>query len=127
MIEHTNTMLMTCSACIIIPLIIALAVYFNKYRNNSTTLSNTRELINNLEEGVYHSSLDGKQLSANPALVRLNGYKTEAEFLNAVEDISREWYVDPNRREEFSRQLSKDGKITNFISEIYRHKTRGRI
>ncbi len=67
------------------------------------------------------------QLSANPALVRLNGYKSEAEMLNAVQDISSEWYVDPDRREQFKQVLFTHGKVTNFVSEVYRHKTRERI
>ena len=43
--------------------------------------------------GAYRSSLHGRQLRANPALVRLNGYDTEAEMLAAVDDIAAKWYV----------------------------------
>jgi PAS domain S-box-containing protein len=86
-----------------------------------------REIWENAAEGIYRSSPEGKQLRANPALVRLNGYSREAEMLAAVNDIAREWYVDPNRREEFKRLLGQHGRIHNFESEIYRHKTRERI
>ena len=48
-------------------------------------------------------------------------------MLKAVEDIATEWYVDPNRRAEFSRILFEKGHVTDFVSEIYRHKTRERI
>ncbi|MEM7300766.1 MAG: EAL domain-containing protein [Pseudomonadota bacterium] len=78
-------------------------------------------------DGVYRSSLDGRQICANPALVKLNGYDTEAELLSAVEDIAVEWYVDPNRRQEFKDILKRDGVVEDFVSEIYRHKTRERI
>ena len=84
-------------------------------------------LFDNAVIGIFRSSLDGKQLRANPVLARLNGYDSEDELLRAVEDIGAEWYVDPDRRETFKRELDKNGRITDFVSEIYRHKTRERI
>ncbi len=77
--------------------------------------------------GAYRSSADGRQLRANPALVRLNGYADEAELLAAVNDIGREWYVEPGRRQEFMRLMKRDGQVLDFVSEVYRHKTRERI
>jgi diguanylate cyclase (GGDEF)-like protein/PAS domain S-box-containing protein len=86
-----------------------------------------RDLYDNISEGVFRSTLDGRMISANPALVRLNGYESEAEMLKSVNDIAGEWYVDPNRRAELHQILLKSGKITNFVSEVFRHKTRERI
>ncbi len=91
------------------------------------TARDYRDIYENVSEGIYRSSLDGRQVSANPALVRLNGYATEMEMLAAVGDIGAEWYVDPNRRAEFARLLEENGRIENFVSEIYRHRTRERI
>lgn len=88
---------------------------------------NQRELVENLSEGIYRSSVDGRQLSANKALVKLNGYESEAEMLASVTDIANEWYVEPTRRAEFRAILKRDGMIKDFVSEIYRHKTRERI
>ena len=77
--------------------------------------------------GAYRTLPDGTQLRANPALVRLNGYDSEAEMLAGVRDIAREWYVDPARRALFVERLERDGQVTGFESEIWRHKTRERI
>lgn len=77
--------------------------------------------------GAYRSSVSGRQLRANAALVRLNGYDSEAEMLAAVNDISREWYVDPERRNQFKQLLEREGQVMNFVSEVYRHKTRDRM
>ncbi len=77
--------------------------------------------------GAYRSLPDGAQLRANPALVRLNGYGSEAEMLAAVRDIAHEWYVDPARRADFRARLEAEGKIVGFESEVYRHRTRERI
>jgi PAS domain S-box-containing protein len=64
---------------------------------------------------------------ANPALVALNGYETEAELLASVKDIATEWYVDPGRRAEFLARIQRDGQVKAFVSEIWRHRTRERI
>ncbi|MFO1195240.1 MAG: EAL domain-containing protein [Rhodoferax sp.] len=77
--------------------------------------------------GAYRSTAQGRQLRANRALVRMNGYATEAELLSSVEDIGTEWYVDPQRRREFMALIERDGQVRNFLSEVYRHKTRERI
>ena len=86
-----------------------------------------RRIFERATEGIYRSSLDGRQLRSNPALNRLNGYETEQEHLDAVKDIATEWYVDPKRRDEFKRLLERHGVVEDFESEIYRHGTRERI
>jgi diguanylate cyclase (GGDEF)-like protein/PAS domain S-box-containing protein len=92
-----------------------------------SSLPDFSSLFEQLPIGAYRSSPDGRQLRANAALVRLNGYASEAEMLAAVNDIGREWYVDPAQRIEFARRLERDGHVLDFVSEIYRHKTRERI
>ena len=84
-------------------------------------------LFNFLPIGAYRSSPEGRMLRANQALVQLNGYASEAEMLDAVNDIALEWYVDPRRRAEFKSQLERDGFVRGFVSEIHRHKTRERV
>ena len=91
------------------------------------SLENFSTLFDRLPIGAYRSSVSGRQLRANAALVRLNGYSTEAEMLAAVNDISSEWYVDPNRRGEFTALLQRERQVVAFVSEIYRHRTRERI
>jgi diguanylate cyclase (GGDEF)-like protein/PAS domain S-box-containing protein len=88
---------------------------------------NFSSLFDLLPIGAYRSTADGKQLRANAALVRLNGYQTEAEMLAAVNDISVEWYVQPDRRQTFRREMQLHGFVSGFVSEIFRHKTRERI
>jgi PAS domain S-box-containing protein len=84
-------------------------------------------LFNFLPIGAYRSTWDGGMVRANPALVALNGYETEAELLASVKDIATEWYVDPGRRAEFLARIQRDGQVKAFVSEIWRHRTRERI
>lgn len=84
-------------------------------------------LFDLLPVGAYRSTPDGRMLRANRALVKLNGYASEADQIVGVRDIATEWYVDPGRRAEFQRLLREHGRVTGFVSEIYRHRTRERI
>ncbi len=86
-----------------------------------------QHLYESISDGVFRSTLDGRMISANPALVRLNGYANEAEFIRNCTDIANEWYVDPNRRAEIHQMVLEHGQVTNIVSEVYRHKTRERI
>jgi len=84
-------------------------------------------LFDFLPIGAYRSTESGRMLRANAALVRLNGYASESELIEAVDDIAQEWYVDPERRATFTHRMERDGSVVDFVSEIYRHKTRERI
>ena len=86
-----------------------------------------RALFENSVVGIYRSTPDGRMLRGNPALVTLNGYDAETDLVSLVNDIALEWYVDPNRREDFKRRMHESGAVHDFVSEIYRHKTREKI
>ena len=84
-------------------------------------------LFDQLPIGAYRSTPDGVQLRVNAALVRLNGYASEAEMLAATRELDKGWYVQPGRRDEFKELMALAGSVVNFVSEVYRHKTRERI
>ena len=86
----------------------------------------TDSLFDLLLIGAYRSTVAGQQVRTNLALARLNGYDREAEALVAMNDLSQ-WYVEPDRRDAFVMQMREFGYVTNFISEVYQHKTRKRI
>jgi diguanylate cyclase (GGDEF)-like protein/PAS domain S-box-containing protein len=83
-----------------------------------------RSLLDNSVIGIYRCSLAGRQLRANPALVKLHGYASEEEMLLAVQDLAKGWHVDPTRHDVFMQELEASGRITDFVSQIYRQKTR---
>ncbi len=68
--------------------------------------------------GAYCTSPTGAVLRANTALVRMNGYDTEAQWLEAINTNSDSWYVDPTRRKELRELLDRDNAIINFVSEV---------
>ncbi|HXJ74491.1 MAG TPA: PAS domain S-box protein, partial [Candidatus Dormibacteraeota bacterium] len=79
-----------------------------------------RTIYENSVEGIFQTTPDGHFLSANPALARLYGYSTAEELITALTDIEHQLYVDPNRRNEFSRLMRELGAVSGFESQVYR-------
>ena len=79
-----------------------------------------RSIFENATEGIFQTTPEGKYLSANPALARMYGYDSPGELLAALTDISRQLYVQPDRRHKFTLAMRSDGHIQNFESQIYR-------
>ncbi len=89
--------------------------------------SEYRSLFDNAVYGIYRDRLDGTPIRANPALAALNGYGSEAEHIGAVTSKPTSWYVDSNRPTEFMRLITTEGRVTDLVSEVYRHRTREKI
>ncbi len=80
-----------------------------------------RELFQNVTAGVFQTSIDGKFLSANPAMVRLLGYESEEELLGL--DIAKDVYMYPDSRENWAKSIQEKGEIRN--SELVLRKRDG--
>ncbi len=80
-----------------------------------------RSLFEFLPIAAYQSAPDGTMLRANRALVLLNSLDSEAQLLQAAREAGNEWYIEPQRRELFRRQLAREGLVQGFVSEIRRH------
>ncbi len=70
-----------------------------------------RGLFENVMEGVYQTSRDGKFLSVNPALVTMLGYDSPEELLalSATTDL----YWNPADRVECARRMEASGELHN--------------
>jgi PAS domain S-box-containing protein len=79
-----------------------------------------RSIFENAVEGLYVSSPDGRFLSANPALARMLGYDSVPALFTAINDIKRQIYVRPERRDDFFRLIQSVDEIADFVSEIHR-------
>jgi PAS domain S-box-containing protein len=75
--------------------------------------------------GVYRSTLAGSFLELNSAMARMMGYDTEQEALQDLKDLSRQLYVDPERRRDFIALLRKEGVVRHF--EFQGRKKNGEI
>ena len=71
-------------------------------------------------EGIFQTSKEGKYLAANPALVKMYGYKSFDELADNLNNIATQLYVDPHRRAEFVRLMQAQGQVLHFESEVRR-------
>ena len=70
-----------------------------------------RGLFENVPDGVYRTSPEGRILAANPALVRMLGYGSEEELKRV--DVARDLYGHPGSRRELLDQLNRKGVLRN--------------
>ena len=79
-----------------------------------------RLIFENAVEGIFQTTVDGRFLTANPAMARILGYESPEELLGAISNIRDQLYVEPSRREEFYRLALRDGFVSAFELKMYR-------
>ena len=79
-----------------------------------------RTIFENAIVGIYQTTIDGRFLSANPTLARIFGYVLPEELIKDVSDLNRGFYVELERRDEFTRLIQEQGVVTDFESRVYR-------
>lgn len=70
-----------------------------------------RGLFENVMEGVYQTSREGRFLSVNPALVQMLGFASAEEMYGLENAASLYW--NPEERAEFVRRIEADGEVRN--------------
>jgi PAS domain S-box-containing protein len=70
-------------------------------------------IFENSAEGMFQSSLDGKFLTVNSALVKILGYDSREELLKI--DIASTLYKSPGERQTLIEELKKNSSVNNYI------------
>ncbi len=83
-----------------------------------TTEQKYRSIFEHSTEGIFQASVDGRFLSANPALARLFGYSSPSELMEAVHDIRAQLFLDPVRYDEMVRLLREHDILPNFEARM---------
>ena len=68
-----------------------------------------RALFEKIPQGIYQTSLEGKLMTANPALIRLLGHDSEEELL-AV-NVEHDLYVNPEDRTTWMERIRTQGEV----------------
>lgn len=71
-----------------------------------------RLLFEQVQEGVYVASSEGRLLDCNDALVHMLGYSTREELMAL--NLDTEICVDPRQRENFKREMEAHNYVRNF-------------
>ena len=85
-----------------------------------------RSIFEGAMEGIFQESLDGKILTANPAMAEIFGYSSPEEFIAGSTDTARDLWVDNRQRRHLIGELKQHGFVTNFHAEM-RHKKGGNL
>lgn len=75
-----------------------------------------RNIYENSTVGIYQTSLDGKMLLANPAIITMFGYDNFEDFKNKT---ALDHYVNKNTRDTFLEIINREGTIYGFEEEMY--------
>jgi PAS domain S-box-containing protein len=79
-----------------------------------------RNIFENVAEGIFQITVDGRYLSVNPAMARICGYDSPELMIAAVTDAGRQLYAQVNRRDELIAYLRRFDEVSGFESQIYR-------
>jgi len=81
---------------------------------------NYRGIYANAVEGIWRVDLDGRVLSANPAMAQILGYDSPQELLASVTNIGQQLYVDKEDRARFLPEVLERGAVTGRDLLFYR-------
>jgi PAS domain S-box-containing protein len=77
-----------------------------------------RELFDNIQEGLFFSTPEGRFIEVNDALVNMLGYSSREELLQV--DIPAQVYFSPEERQRHLDALERDGHLRNFEATLRR-------
>jgi len=69
-----------------------------------------RNIFKNIQDVYYEVTLDGTILEASPSIQDVSLYKREEIIGKSLYDL----YVDPKKRDEFLKEIIKNGKVTDY-------------
>src|SRR4029078_984759 len=77
-----------------------------------------RELFDNIQEGLFFTSPEGRFIEVNDALVRMLGYDSREELLQA--DVPAQIYFTQERRRELTQLMEENGMVRNYHATLRR-------
>ena len=82
--------------------------------------ANYRSIFENVQEGVFRSTLDGRITLCNQALAIMFGYESPEEMRTSVTDLAGQHYVNPDERRKLQGIIEEDGFIKGYELQNYR-------
>ncbi len=77
-----------------------------------------RDLFDSIQEGLFFATPEGRFLDVNDAMVRMLGYSSREELLQA--DVGEHLYLAPEHRARFLRTLETRGVLRNYEEPLRR-------
>ncbi|HTV47475.1 MAG TPA: PAS domain S-box protein [Phycisphaerae bacterium] len=79
-----------------------------------------RSIFENITEGIFQSTPQGRYILANPALAKIYGYDSPEELKNSITDIASQIYDKPTSRKQVLNETERHGSICNWESQVRR-------
>ena len=79
-----------------------------------------RGIFDNSAEGIFQSTVEGKFITANPALANMLGYDSPEDLIKGITSFKGQLYVDSSRMEDFLKQIEAHGSVKGFVFRAYR-------
>lgn len=79
-----------------------------------------KSIFDNSIAGIYQATPEGRFLSANFAMARILGYESPEELIEAIQDIGRQLYVNPEDRLAFMKTITNSGIVREWEIQFYR-------
>jgi len=86
----------------------------NAEKTREDAEKNYHALFNDALEGVFQTTLDGKVLTANPALARMLGYESPAGLIAGVKSTADDVWAVPGQRAIYARLLDRCGLLEGY-------------
>jgi len=80
---------------------------------------NYRSIFEHAIDGMFQTTPEGEFVKANLALAKLYGYDTPEELIATISNINENFYVRPQRRDEFLAYMEIYDFVEEFESEVY--------
>src|ERR1022692_1781063 len=82
--------------------------------------SKYRNIFDGALEGIFRTSIEGKALTANPALAKMLGYDSPEEGVAAVTDVALQVWLDPSERSRFLQLLRDQRAVRGYDCRLKR-------
>ena len=79
-----------------------------------------RSIFENVQEGVFRSTPDGKIILANEAMAKMFGYDSPAEIMADITDVAAQLYVHPEERASVKKIIAEQNAIQNHEVQFHR-------
>jgi PAS domain S-box-containing protein len=79
-----------------------------------------QEIFEGAVEGFFRTSPEGRNLSANPALVRMLGYSSAEELVGTITDSAHQVWLNPVERAKYVQVLEERGVVRGYECQCKR-------
>ncbi|MFH1296389.1 MAG: ATP-binding protein [Bacteroidota bacterium] len=83
-------------------------------------LTRYKNVVTNADVGIFQTTPQGQYIAVNKVHAAMLGYDSPEELMEAIKDIPRQLYVNPEIRETLFRKIGKEGNVQGFEAQLYR-------